>query len=634
MGELEKFGIKKVIVIDDNYLSGNFSLQDIKKEDLSAISRQLEEFTDEITLIDYIHDNSNGSLDDFYQKNDLNQEEKQDVFSIITTFNNSVDRYRYLKEDVGEANIYAFNPQKKEDLESLKEEIVSESSCTFVVLDKKLDENNTENSKQLLKEALHIISKAIEDNKSLFMVMFSTEVPDGLKNYEAVRKNLADMVGITVKDSYYDQLINTEFPLHINFVEKNSKDVIEDFKIALRRSQKAVFTTLFEDSFTMSMNKLKEKVWELGNNESLFYYDYLSEGQHVDNIIYEIFETNFKLEYNRFKINKYDNVINPMRKSIQIFENSQDNIMNSDDTRNVYVSILRVIKDVYHLYKDTDDLLNVSKSDDISYGDVVSINQNKYIVISQDCDLVIRHTGKRKLSNITLLKLRSQKNKLPKRIRTILEEESSRLKKTPNEMIREMNLLPEGRTCLKNIGINIESDNFIKYVRSAIDDSKEELKLYNSIFCNVTNPKKRNIDVLDETSPIINMESFWMDALLLRTENDNKVIVTEETISDSKELRSPTKKKILEDFKLQLDRFKIFEVEGATDPEVIKKIFSQKFLNPLLEIVPIFSENVLKGFEINNFMRMGHMTFIETQEFHKKMISKQTRVAEKSENIL
>ena len=54
-------------------------------------------------------------------------------------------------------------------------------------------------------------------------------------------------------------------------------------------------------------------------NQELFYYDYLNEGQHADDIIYNIFLTKFSQVYSETfgDVNKHSTLINPIRRSMQ-----------------------------------------------------------------------------------------------------------------------------------------------------------------------------------------------------------------------------------------------------------------------------------------------------------------------------
>lgn len=628
MGKLEKFGIKKVIVIDDNYFSEDFKLSDFLASDIDNISNQLDDFSVKISIKDLLDDNSEATVGEFFQQNKLSAEDKEEAIEILSEITSVIDRYKILKEDIGEDNIISFDPNKTGDLQKFKERITENQECTFIIVDKIFDEENPERSQKLLKEVISIINSALKINKLLFMVMYSTDVPSPLKNYEAVKDYLIAMAGLEKEDS----LINSEFPLHVNFVDKNESPTValSKFTIALRRSQKAAFTTLFDVSFKESMTKMRERVWELSDNETLFYYNYLNEGQHVDNIIFDIFETNFKNYYNMEKHESYRDIVNPLRKSTQMF--SQE-MLTQDEGNIAYSKRLRVIQKFDHFFKNDGHLMNVAKSDDISFGDVISINNEEYVVVSQDCDTTVRYESKRKLDSITLLKLKKETIPLSDKLFDTLSEAKSGSGLTLSQCFKEVffsEVNYEGQKCLTTLGIDLSE-------ACAFSEKKDGNKTDFKAMLVASKLDKREITEYS-IAPVPNvytLNSFWLDVLLIRSEElsypsdgSETLIVTLETIEASKEIRYSTQVKLLREFKEELQKF------SGLEKEMIEKVLSTQIFNNLLNITPFFdNDEQLLGFKISNYKRIGHKDNLSTMELYSNALNYQTRIARNLETI-
>lgn len=627
MSELEKFGIKKVIVIDDNYLSEDHRISSFPESDIINMSQQLSDLSLDIELDDFFEENPEATLGDFYETNNLTPEVKAEVLDILGGIIDVVDRYKVLKDDIGEENILSFNPKVERDMLAFGKEIETESDCTFIVLDKILDVSNQENSQELLKKILIKINNASKTNKLLFMVLYSTETPY-LNNYEAVKDYLVSMTGLATSDPEYNSLTQSELPLHINFVDKkaNQAEILNNFTTALRRSQKAAFTALFEVSFNKSITKMRERVWELGVNEALFYYNYLKEGQHVDNIIYDIFDANFKNYYNQEKNENYKNVINPLRKSTQIF--GKERVEEMGVGRSLYSQRLRVIKDFYFYFKHKSKLLSVAKSDDISFGDVVSIQGVEYLIMSQDCDTTIRQNEGRTLDSISLLKLEKKTESLTdtlyKRLDTHRKPSGLSFTEFFNETFLANNN-EEGRRCLMTLGIDLEkAEQFAKIKKRNVKQEFEDMCSESYIDGNEV-----TVDVKASVPNMYSIKSFWLDILLIRNEEldypglkSDSIVVTEESILASKEIRYATQKNLLAEFNEELNKFK------DLDKDVIHKILDTQIFSNLLDIKPYFnSEDAMIGFEVREYSRVGHKDILSTMQLHSEALSSQTRIA-------
>ncbi|WP_161947145.1 hypothetical protein, partial [Streptococcus suis] len=103
----------------------------------------------------------------------------------------------------------------------------------------------------------------------------------GFHNFSGVKEYLQTRLDFAPEEA-------EELALHFNYVSKTEK-ISNEFFDNILKSQKANYIQAYKQIFEESYRKLTERLWELNKNQALFYYDYINEGQHADDIIYDIF---------------------------------------------------------------------------------------------------------------------------------------------------------------------------------------------------------------------------------------------------------------------------------------------------------------------------------------------------------
>ena len=175
---------------------------------------------------------------------------------------NQQESYRQLR-GVRDLNFIECIPEIKvieEALDNLK----GIDEKTLIVLDRKLASHDEITGKKRLIDILEMLSKYLKNDGNFFLVMYSSE-PLNFHSYEDTIEYLEKTLVL---------------PKNINFLSKGLHNE-DSFIDALRKSQKANYVNAFDEIFQESIDALRERVWDLNHNESIFHYDYLVEGQHI-----------------------------------------------------------------------------------------------------------------------------------------------------------------------------------------------------------------------------------------------------------------------------------------------------------------------------------------------------------------
>lgn len=394
------YGVSTVIAIDDVFINidGSNKFSELSEELVESLKSDSENYYDEF-LAYFSRGQENKSLDDFlldypegYESlleniNKLNKEQKGE---------SSYEFFRQLQGNYGLR--YKEFPPTEDVWEELLEYIESlgETDSTKKILIV-LDREFTTGSSSLFKKIAESISSDI-DSKNLLLTLYSNKAPVPLiKDYESVVGHL--------KAESIDDDISNKLALHFNFIEKTTdSDVLEkNLKENIMKSQKASYINAYSDIFNDSFKELKKRIWELNKNQSLFYYDYLQEGQHIDDILYKIFSEKFNAQYSDVISNpiNHEKLINPIRKSMQRYSEGVDK---------VDINAFRFLKELeYNINKEE---LPVISSSDIAFGDIIEViggeTIKKYLIISQDCDIVTRQykKGERILKSYQLVEIK------------------------------------------------------------------------------------------------------------------------------------------------------------------------------------------------------------------------------------
>ncbi|EIA3997687.1 hypothetical protein K7G10_002943 [Listeria monocytogenes] len=602
MSHFSEYGIKKVVAIDDDFgvtISEDTKIADLKEADIDKIEE----------LADFYHSNKEALISDFFKEEQFEEDEKKDFFE---EFNGTKIDYYDKFESEKEILFSKWVPEEI-DLKSSIEQLATEEERTFIVLDKVLTVDPLLYEGKL-RDTLNLISNVIAKNPNLFFVFFSSQ-PEQLDSYEDVMNFLTNQIKL-------DTDCAEKLALHINFVDKKAYD-LDDFISALRKSQKANFVNSLDKVYEKSIHTLKDRIWNINHNESLLHYDYLVEGQHIDAIIYEMFQSKFKYSFNEFRNNNYEEVINPIRNSIQKYEKNR---IEQEGIEVDYAPYrYRFLKDVNHKVYAQKMELKVSKSDDISYGNIIEIDDKMYLVISQNCDTTIRSSGKRQLQSFNLVEI--------KEITTVIGIEW--LKKQfisyfSKESGKGLPSGPEGRKVFEGMFFS-ESEStefermgfkreYLKQIEKAnmSHGAKADLKKLKFQEANIVSEIK---EYKIANKEIYSIPCFWLDALLLRKDVDGKLKVTVESIENSKEIRLATK------YSIDSELRKVLQKVRHLSKNALKISLDNKLFNPVIPVEAVWNGEDLIGFELINVERKKALDTLTTKKLHKEIVDSQTREA-------
>lgn len=384
--------------------------------------------------------------------------------------------------------------------------------------------------------------------------------------------------------------------LHFNYVQK-SDNQSTDFCENILKSQKANYIQEYNDIFKKSYSKLTERLWQLNQNQTLFYYDYLAEGKHADDIIYDIFMTKFNQVYSEIfgERNNHAALINPIRRSMQ------RSVQGIEGNIEIYRCLKKLDRDIHFNNRIT----AIPDSTDISFGDIVQIGSRKFMVLSQDCDVVIRNNGTRKLDNFQLVEIEIED-------KPITEESLSRFLK---KNIKGNPQNPIVKETLRKYGLEDEVVEKVTNRNTANSDlSKTQIS-----------DLKSTEEIKSKTKSIISINCIWLDLLVLKRNSENAIDLSANNIKDSHEIRYATKQYISK--KLDTLINSICEIGGDKTSEVADKLIKFGFNGLDITCQPQYSEqNGVIGFKIGNINRIGRLDRLHAMKILKTVVDDESRI--------
>ena len=443
----------------------------------------------------------------------------------------------------------------------------------------------------LFVNVLKFIHSKLREKNLLLLIYSNDGTPKELNSFEGAKEYLKNL---GLNENIAEQLV-----LHFNYVQK-TEELSNDFFDNILKSQKANYISEYKNIFEESYSKLTERLWQLNQNQVLFYYDYINEGQHVDSIIYETFLTKFKQVYSDTfnKENNHKELINPIRRSMQ---QSVQSVQKKS-------KILRFLKELDLGLTFNDRLRKISASTDISFGDVIKIGAKKYLIVSQDCDMTIRDDDNRRLSYIQLVEIEDASEIVTEKLL------SKKLKKLGSNVDIDDPIVKEA---LKRYGLSQDSINKVVNRQTPTDklgtNQINDLVLYNDF--KETNDFK-----------IYLIDCIWLDALLLKS-SDNRIILSEQNILNSHEIRYATRNYLKNKFRELIDR-----IGEDSSQDVVDKIIKYIFEDIAIECEGIFSDNggtgktKLTGFTLKNIERIGRLDRLDAMKIFKSIVDHEGRI--------
>lgn len=573
--KFKDYGVSTIIAIDDDF-------REIKDDDL------LSSFPEDI--IEFLTDNRFNEFSEYTVKKYSEKVDSGFKYKLSIEIN-AQDKYSCFKTTgITFKAISANLEQIKETIENI--DGIDKSRKHLILLDRTLqDDAGGAIIDSLFIDVLKFIHSKLREKNLLLLIYTDSRAPEQLNSFEGAKEYLRTL---GLDESIAEQLV-----LHFNYVQK-TEDLSSDFFDNILKSQKANYISEYKNIFEESYSKLTERLWQLNQNQVLFYYDYINEGQHVDNIIYETFLTKFKQVYSDTfnEVNNHKELINPIRRSMQ---QSVQSVQEKS-------KILRFLKELDLGLTFNDRLRKISASTDISFGDVIKIGAKKYLIVSQDCDMTIRDDDNRRLSYIQLVEIEDASEIVTEKLL------SKKLKKLGNNVDIDDPIVKE---TLKRYGLSQDSINRVVNRQTPTDELEtnqiNDLVLYNDF--KETNDFK-----------IYLIDCIWLDALLLKS-SDNRIILSEQNISNSHEIRFATRNYLKNKFRELIDR-----IGEDSSQDVVDKIIKYIFEDIAIECEGIFSDNgetgttKLTGFTLKNIKRIGRLDRLDAMKIFKSIVDHEGRI--------
>lgn len=570
------YGVSTIIAIDDIF-------NDINEGD------KLEKFLPEV-----IDDLTGGQYDlfrDYTISEYIDERGEEDFIDKLKSSLGQIEHYKCFQLDnIDFKKIGANFGQVEKAIDEIDAD--DKSRKHLILLDRRLQDSVVGlEDNNVFVDILKLIHSKLREKNLLLLIYSNDDTPKELNSFEGAKEYL---IKLGLLPNTAEQLA-----LHFNYVKKN-EELAADFFDNILKSQKANYISEYKNIFEKSYSKLTERLWQLNQNQVLFYYDYINEGQHVDSIIYGTFLTKFKQVYSDTfnKENNHKELINPIRRSMQ------QRVQSVQEKS----PILRFLKELDLGLTFNDRLRKISASTDIAFGDVIKIGTKKYLIVSQDCDLTIRDDGNRKLSYFQLVEIEDTSEMVTEKLL------SKKLKNLGSNVDIGDPIVKEA---LKRYGFSPDSINRVVNRQTPKanlgTDQINELVLYNGF----KETKDFKIHLID---------CIWLDALLLKA-SDNRIRLSEQNISDSHEIRYATRNYLKNKFKKLIDR-----IGEDSSQDVVNKMIEYIFEDIAIKCEGIFSDNEgtgktkLTGFTLENIERIGRLDRLDAMKIFKSIVDHEGRI--------
>ena len=569
--KFKDYGVSTIIAIDDIF-------NDINEED------KLENFLPEVI------DNLTGGQYDFFRdytiSEYIDERGEDDFIKKLKSSLDQIEHYRCFQSDNIDFKKIGANYSQVE--RAINEIDASDKSRKhLILLDRTLQDPVAGlGDDDVFVDILKLIHSKLREKNLLLLIYTDSRTPEELSSFEGAKEYLRNL---GLDESVAEQLV-----LHFNYFQK-TEELSSDFFDNILKSQKANYISEYKNIFEESFSKLTERLWQLNQNQVLFYYDYINEGQHVDSIIYETFLTKFKQVYSDTfnEENNHKELINPIRRSMQ---------HHIESVSQSQIKLYRQLKEFEMALNNQNNFLEIPKSSDISFGDVIRISDKYYMVMSQDCDMTIRNDGKRRLSSIQLVEISKQTEKISEQY----------LFNNYKKMLRKCEFVE----VLNKLGISNEILHKLEESRTSESLSSEQIgNLYSNNGFEAT------------TKKIISIEDFWLDCLTLRKNENSEFEFTSSNLEISHEIRRATLKYLQSRLEFLLNKLK------NTNSDVVDKIINFTLLNSEIDVESMFVNSELIGFKLKNIERIGRLDRLDAMIILNSVLEYNSRIP-KIHNLL
>ena len=571
--KFKDYGVSTIIAIDDIF-------NDINEED------KLEKFLPEV-----IDDLTGGQYDlfkDYTISEYINELGEEDFIDKLKISLEQIEHYKCFQSDnIDFKKIGADYSQVERAINEIN--ATDKSRKHLILLDRTL-QNPVPGlgSDDVFVNILKLIHSKLREKNLLLLIYTDSNTPDALNSFEGTKGYILNILK-SYENPAEQEGIAEQLVLHFNYVKKTA-ELTEDFFENILKSQKANYISEYKNIFEESYSKLTERLWQLNQNQVLFYYDYINEGQHVDNIIYDTFLTKFKQVYSDTfnEENNHKELINPIRRSMQHHLLSLTNSQ---------IEVYRKLKEFEMELNNQNNLLKVPGSSDISFGDVIQIGDKFYMIMSQDCDITLRKGGKRKLSSIQLVEIKKQTEEISEKL--LYSKYSDMLKKH------------EFATGLNKHGI---SNEILNNVMKASNNEELCSEQINGLYIN------SGFKALPKN--IISVNDYWLDCLTLRKNVDKEVEFTSSNLNSSHEVRYATLDYLRQCLNCLLSKLQ------NTDKDTVDQIIKFSLSDSNIGIESEFDNSKLIGFKLKNITRIGRLDRLDAMIILKNVIEDSSRIPE------
>ncbi len=315
-------------------------------------------------------------------------EVKQDplLYAKIKPFYMSLNPYKWLDEIENEIQIY--NCRVVSELPKAKK--LENNTLWFIDLD-----INTKNYSHV-NFAYEQFSENIRQGKNDLFIIFS--------NKAELYNNLDEIKRFCKDDLKIDLSVKDFIELSINFISKNNDFDSKNIYSMILKASKTKYLSIFKESVDKSLLNFENNIFETEKNQSIFHYDYLCEGEGLEDSFYNII--NHELEFNYKDLLIKSQLINNMNDTIDyFFENLDEDLLKKEK---ILGRILKSINAITYANNMLFDDINYLKKD-LGFGDILKVNNNYYMLANQSCDITIRENGVRRNKDAYLIPLNLEK---------------------------------------------------------------------------------------------------------------------------------------------------------------------------------------------------------------------------------
>lgn len=256
--------------------------------------------------------------------------------------------------------------------------------------------------------ALWIIDRFLleksENHIGIIMKSYIDRIKDGHMDIIILyTRDLHDINTYDKMKEFIVRKVNADFgnkTMFINALSKDDKLEIDFIEKAIQKIAKVMVFDVYNEDNISSIERFRRNLYDSEYYTHLVDYDNISEGksafQAFSDILFNTHRNSFYLENTKRHdlISRVNEITD--KKYLRLDEHS---LFKSK-------AISRIIKEFHqkkHPYDIEKKFINVT--DDLGIGDVFSIEDKYYIVISQECDLIIRENGKRTLASIKTVEI-------------------------------------------------------------------------------------------------------------------------------------------------------------------------------------------------------------------------------------